>query len=231
MSVTGTINIGHRETVVEAIARALIDYIAKKGLKPGDRLPTERELVDMIGVSRLPLREALCMLKGLGVVEAKQGKGVFVKPLDVAAVFRTLAPLLKVHAGLDKDHLAEVRHSLEGNNAEQAARCRSQENLEAMREALDQMWLHLNDRATYIRHDMEFHQEMARATGNPIYQVFISSIADLFVEIQWLYPNQTQLFQEAADEHERILLALRDGDGEAAKAAVREHITKARKRL
>lgn len=231
MATSEIISIGRRETIVEAIARALIDYIAKKQLGPGDQLPTERELAEMIGVSRLPLREALCMLKGLGVVEAKQGLGVFVKPLDVGAVFQTLSPLLKIYTGLDQDHIAMVRCSLEGDIAELAARLRSNDNLRAMREAIDQMWLHLTDRPAYIKYDMVFHQEMARAAGNPIFQIFVSSIADLFVEIQWLYPNRSDYFEESTDEHEHIFDAIRDGDAPGAKEAVRKHITKARKRL
>lgn len=225
------IDIGQRETVVEAIARALIDYIARKGLQPGSKLPTERELVEMTGASRLPLREALCMLKGLGVLEAKHGKGIYVKPLDIGAVFEALSPLLKVHAGLDKDHIATVRHYLEGGVAEMAALNRTEENLAVMRLAIDQMWVNLAERAVYIRHDMTFHHELGRATHNPIFQALMSCIADLFVEIQWLYPNRTDFFEEATEEHERVFEAVRDGDGPRAKAAIREHILNARKRL
>ncbi|HPP53641.1 MAG TPA: GntR family transcriptional regulator, partial [Thermoguttaceae bacterium] len=66
-------------TLVERIAHGLIQYIAAKGLQPGDRLPSERELVQMVGTSRLPLREAISVLKGLGVLEVKHGKGIFVR--------------------------------------------------------------------------------------------------------------------------------------------------------
>ena len=62
------------ETMVEATARALISFIATNGLKPGDQLPSEPHLVQMTGVSRLPLREALSMLKGLGVVDKAYGR-------------------------------------------------------------------------------------------------------------------------------------------------------------
>lgn len=232
MSTGELIDIGRRETVVEAIAKALIDYIAKKGLQPGDKLPTERELVEMTGASRLPLREALCMLKGLGVVEAKHGKGIYVKPLDIGAVFQALSPLLKVHAGLDKDHIARVRHYLEGGVAEMAALHRTDENLVVMRAAIDQMWVNLAERAVYIKHDMTFHHELGNATGNPIFQALMSCIADLFVEVQWLYPeHRIDFFEEATEEHERIFEAVRDQDGARAKAAIREHILNARKRL
>ncbi len=74
MSLAQTLDTGKRQTVVEAIAQALIRYIASQGLQGGDRLPSERELVKMAGVSRLPLREAICVLKGLGILEARHGK-------------------------------------------------------------------------------------------------------------------------------------------------------------
>lgn len=109
VAVADLIHSGRRETVVEVIAQGLIRYIAEKGLQPGDQLPPERELVGMVGASRLPLREALCVLKGLGIVETRHGKGVFVRPLDLGGVFGMLSPLLRTHAQIDVKHIFEVR--------------------------------------------------------------------------------------------------------------------------
>ena len=64
------LRVRRRETLVESTARALIDFIARNRLAGGDRLPSARELIRMAGVSRLPLREALCMLKGMGIRRA-----------------------------------------------------------------------------------------------------------------------------------------------------------------
>ena len=230
MAVAETIHTEKRRTVVEAIAQALIRYIASKGLKPGDRLPPERELVKMVGASRLPLREALCVLKGLGIVEARHGKGVFIRPLDLAAVFGMLSPLLKTHARIDVKDLFEARLHLEASVAELAAASRSPAHLDALRQTVRGMRDNLSNRPAYIEHDMAFHQEMALAAGNPIFHVFMASITDLLAELQLLYRDKVEARRRAVTEHERILAAVVAGHGPGAKAAMQEHLRNAMKR-
>ena len=231
MSVAETIDTGRRETVVEAIAQGLIRYIAEKGLKAGDRLPPERELVQMVGASRLPLREALCVLKGLGIVEARHGKGVFVKPLDLGAIFGMLSPLLRTHAEIDIKHIFEVRLHLEAVVAELAAASRSDANLETLGEALAGMRQSVANRPVYVQHDMAFHQELARSTGNPIFHVFMASITDLLGELQFLYRDDVEFRELAVGEHGEILEAVGAGDGPRAKAAMQGHLRHAMQRL
>ncbi|MCH5378003.1 MAG: GntR family transcriptional regulator, partial [Planctomycetes bacterium] len=174
---------GKPETVVEAITEKLIRYIAEHRLKGGDRLPSERDLARMVGASRLPLREAVCVLKGLGIVEARHGKGIFVKQLDPTAVFGMLSPLLRTQAEIDVQHIFEVRLHLEAGIAELAAAHRSEQNLEQMRDALCGMRASIQKRRNYARHDMAFHQELASSTGNPVFRVFMASITDLLSEV------------------------------------------------
>lgn len=232
MALPDTIDIGKRETVPEATAHALIRYIASEGLHAGDRLPSERELVEMTGASRLALREALSILKGLGIVEAKQGKGVFVKPLDLAALFGMLSPLLRAQADIGVEHIFEVRRHLEASIAELAAASRTQENLQALQQALDGMRAHYrDDKRAYIECDMAFHQELARSTGNPIFHVFMASITDLLAEVHKMFPDVFAYRSEAMREHEAILDAVWAQDAQRARAAMLEHIGRARERL
>lgn len=231
MAVADPIAVPRRETLVEAVSQALIRYIAAQGLRGGDRLPSERELVQMTGASRLPLREALCVLKGLGVVEARHGKGIFVKQLDMAALFGMLSPLLKTHAKIDVHQLFEVRLHLEAAVAELAAANRQAENLEALDASLAAMRAAVRTRRTYSQHDMDFHQELARATGNPIFHVFMSSITDLLGELQFRYLDSVEFRQSAIVEHEEILAAVRNGDATAAREGMRRHIFGAMQRI
>lgn len=226
-----TIDTGRRETVVDAIAHGLIRYIAENGLRAGDRLPPERELVQMVGASRLPLREALSVLKGLGIVEARHGKGVFVKPLDLGAIFGMLSPLLRTYARIDIRQIFEVRLHLEASVAELAAHSRSQEHIDALQEALEGMRASVQNRDVYVRHDTAFHQELAKSTGNPIFGVFMASITDLLGELQFLYRDEIEFRELALAEHERILEAVRRRDAGQAKAAMQEHLRNATERL
>lgn len=219
-----TMNIGKRETVVEAVAQALIRYIAANGLKGGDRLPSERELVQMVGVSRLPLREALCILKGLGIVEAQHGKGVFVRQLDVSTVFGMLSPLLKTQGHVKRSDILEVRLHLEPVLAGLAAEHRTEEDLRALKDDLRGMREEALDRRAFVGHDMAFHQALARATGNPVFHVFVASITDLLCEFQLKFPDKMEYREESIRFHESILEAVEGRDAERARSVMLEHI-------
>ncbi len=231
MSVAEVIHTGRRETLVEAIAQGLIRYIAEKGLREGDKLPPERDLVQMVGASRLPLREALSVLKGLGIVESQHGRGVFVKRLDLGAIFGMLSPLLRTHAEIDIRHIFQVRLHLEASVAEVAATSRTDANLAALEEAIAGMGAGLRDRPVYVQHDMAFHQELARSTDNPIFHVFMASITDLLVEVQFLYRDNVDIRRQATAEHAEIVEAVRARDGPRAKAAMEAHIRHAMQRM
>lgn len=231
MTDAGLLAVAPRETLVESIANGLIRYIAENDLRGGDRLPSERELVEMIGASRLPLREALSVLKGLGIVEARHGKGVFVKQLDPAAVFGMLSPLLRVRAGIDARHLFEVRLLLETGIAALAAEHRVDENLEVLENEMDAMRASVRSRPDYAAHDKTFHQELARATGNPVFCVFMASLTDLLAELHERYRDNVDLRTAALDEHQQILDAVRRRDAEAAREAIRRHLVNSLERV
>jgi len=227
VAIAETLPIPRHLTVVEAIAEGLIRYIAENRLQPGDRLPSERRLVEMVGASRLPLREAICVPKGLGLVESKHGKGVFIKRLDVAALFGMLSPLLKTQADIELAHLFEARVYLEGGIAEVAAVHRTDENLEALAETLDGMRRNVHNRRAYVRHDLDFHQELARSTGNPIFHVFLGSILDLLCELQYLYQDSVEIREAAVAEHQEVFDAVTAHDGRRACVAIQKHIRNA----
>ena len=231
MTNTAVLAVAPRETLVESITNALIRYIAENDLRGGDQLPSERELVQMIGASRLPLREAVSVLKGLGILEARHGKGVFVKKLDPAAIFSMLSPLLRVRAGIDLHHLFEVRLLLETGIAALAAEHHADENLEVLENEADAMRASVRNRADFVTHDKTFHQELARATGNPVFRVFTASLTDLLAELHERYRDNVQYRKAALEEHQQILDAVRQRDAEAASAAIRRHLTNALERM
>lgn len=218
-------------TMVETTARALISFIAANGMRPGDQLPSEPQLVQMTGVSRLPLREALSMLKGLGVVEARHGKGVFVKPLDMAATLGMLSPLLRTQADIGIGHIVEVRTHLEPVIAGLAAQQRTAADLATLARCLQQMRDNLGERGRFVEPDMQFHQELARCTRNPLFHVIMGSITDLLCEVQVRYPDNVESRRASLGYHARVLEAVRARDSGAAALAMREHIRNVGERL
>jgi len=223
--------IRHRGTMVETITNDLIRYIARNGLRGGDRLPSERELVGKIGVSRLPLREALSVLKGLGIIEARHGKGIFVKELDPAAIFNMLSPLLKVQAGIEVQHLFEARLLLETGAAELAALHRTEEHLLALEGELEAMRAAIRRRSVYVAHDRAFHQAIAQAAGNPVLVVFMASLTDLLAELHERFRDRIEFRQAAIREHEEIFDAIRRQNAVGAREAIERHLSGALKRI
>ncbi len=231
MATAEILPISPRETVVDAIVRTLVQYIADNRLQAGDRLPSERTLVEMFGASRLPIREALSVLKGLGIIEARHGKGFFVKQLDPAAVFGMLSPLLKIQTAMEQRHLLEARLALELEIAALAAQHRSGEDLDVLDAELDAMRDSIRNRMEYVAHDKAFHRELARATGNPVFCVFMASITDLLTELHDRFRDDLAFRREAIGEHEKIVRAVREADVEAARQAMQHHLANAIERL
>jgi GntR family transcriptional repressor for pyruvate dehydrogenase complex len=219
------------ETMVEATARALISFIATNGLKPGDQLPSEPHLVQMTGVSRLPLREALSMLKGLGVVEARHGKGVFVKPLDMASTFGMLSPLLRAQSEIEIRHIVEVRAHLEPAIASLAAQQRTSADVATLDGCLRRMQENVDERERFVEPDMAFHQELARCTRNPVFHVIMASITDLLCEVQVRYPDNIASRRASLQFHARVMEAVKERDSAAAAQAMTEHIRNVGERL
>jgi len=231
MATAPPLRLPRRETLVDAVAERLIQYIAQEGLRAGDRLPSERELVAMLGASRLPLREALSVLKGLGIIEAQHGKGIFVRQLDMAGVFSMLSPLLRTHAQIDLRHIFQARLLLEGQVAELAAQHRSADDLAALDRAVAGMRESVRQRRVYIELDTAFHQQLARSAGNPIFHVFMCSLTDLLRELQFRYRDRLEYRAAALEEHAEVLEAVRARDARQAGEAMRRHLRHAMERI
>ncbi|MFH1266908.1 MAG: FadR/GntR family transcriptional regulator [Planctomycetota bacterium] len=231
MTETATLETVRRETLVDGVAQALIQFIAAKRLKPGDRLPTQRELAEMMGVSQLALREALGMLKALGIIEPRHGSGIFVRQMDISTIFGMLSPLLRTVADVSVEQIGKARFHLEPLVAELAAANRTEQNLEVLGDSLEGMQASTFEMLTYIGHDAAFHQELARSTGNSIFHVVMASITDLVREVRLLHPDNRKLYEFAVEEHQRVLEAVRDRNGPSAAVAMREHIRAGAERM
>ncbi|HOM18848.1 MAG TPA: FCD domain-containing protein [Thermoguttaceae bacterium] len=142
-------------------------------------------------------------------------------------MFGKLSPLLRIQGGLDLPAVVEVRIYLEGSIAQIAALRRGPENLQKLEAYLEAMRANLEDRSEYARHDMAFHQEMARCTGNPIFHVLIATIGDLIYELQYMYRDSVESRRRAIDEHQAILDAIRQGQPDQARSAMLQHLENA----
>lgn len=196
-------------------------------LRVGDRLPSERELSELFGVSRTAVRDAVNALREKGLVEVRPGKGTFIA--DVADrssdVVRDSLGLM-VGARLDQGlaDLIQVRAILEPEIAALAAACASQEDLETLQSALDIMESGLDDADVFIEADLDFHLALAKATRNPLIPILIDPIIDLLRDQRRRMSMVAGGSERGQFHHRHIFAAVLRRDPIAARKAMTAHM-------
>ena len=213
----------------------LIQQIGEGQFQPGDKLPTESAIMQAQGVSRTVVREAISRLQASGYVETRHGIGTFVLER------RAETPLLIDPATITtlKDVLAmlELRISLEVESAGLAAERRSKEQLQAMWALLETMRAGVEQPDQAVNADLELHLLIARSTGNRYFSDIMSYLGTVMIprtrlNSAYLAHDDQQRYQRRLDaEHEAIVKAIENGEVEAARSAMRLHLSNSRERL
>ena len=211
-----------RNKVYEDVARQLERLILKK-LKPGDKLPSERELSEMLGVSRSSIRDAIRSLELVGMVEPRQGAGTIVKEVTADAVVNPLANALKLKEELVGE-LLDFRRMLEPPLAARAATHATVEDTSEMEEILNRQEEKLRRGESTIPEDTEFHYAIALASGNSVVLKVLDIIMDMLRDSRERSLQVEGRPQKSLTGHRRVLAAIKRHDAEAAKDAMRRHI-------
>jgi GntR family transcriptional regulator, transcriptional repressor for pyruvate dehydrogenase complex len=212
-----------KQKTYELIADQLLGEIGTR-LHPGDTFPTERELTESFKVGRSSVREGLRMLESRGVIRSV-GNGTFVVAELRSPLNRSLALLLSLEEGNLRE-LYELRRMLEGEAAALAAARRSDDDLEAMAAAVEDMAQGLDDRDAYASADVRFHVAVAAATGNRVALHAMHAIRELLeraLEQVYGIPGSATC---SLEQHREILGAIRAGDAEEARGRMRRHLTR-----
>ena len=221
-------------TLAEEAVSNLSERIQQGLLKPGDKLPTESEIMAALGVSRTVVREALSRLQASGLVETRHGIGTFVlaRSTENGSPFR-IDPAT-MGTAMDVLAMLEFRVSLEAEAASLAASRRSDEQLAAMRQALDELKRTAAGGEDSVGADFEFHLVIARATGNRYFTDIMGHLGTMVIPRSRLHVSaqeREQYLERVNIEHENIYDAIERRDPEGAKAAMRMHLTNSRERL
>lgn len=224
-----------RETLTEQLVKALTERIHAGRLKPGDRLPSEQELIEEFSVSRTVVREAISSLKATGLVASQQGVGAFVLQADASPSFRIDGTSLN----LVKDVIAvlELRTGLEADAAALAAQRRTDAHLKAMRDALDRMAAAIDASEDAVAPDFDFHRTIAEATGNRHFTHLFSYLGSLLIPrariqtFRYFATDRTEYLRRVNLEHEDIYQAIKRQDVDSARSAMRLHLSNSRERL
>ncbi len=213
-----------RSSTSELVIREILNSIKTNRLKPGDKLPPERELTEMFGVGRSTLREAISALVLVGYLEVVQGRGTFLKkdfqPHNVSAL-----ELSDVYAATSIIDLLEAREILECNAVKLAARRAGVEDARAFRNALSKMKSAVDDVARFSEYDLDLHMAIARATGNVMIFEIMKLILKRVYKQYGRFKHQT-LFQtdKAIETAEEIISCVVNGDEERASKHMQVHL-------
>jgi GntR family transcriptional repressor for pyruvate dehydrogenase complex len=224
----------HRN-LAQGVVAYIADGIRDGALSPGDKLPTESEIMRILGVSRTVVREAISHMQAANMVETRHGIGTFVleppPPNTLGIDTNTVVTMRDVLA------LLELRISLESEAAGLAAVRRSDTQLQQLRAALDTFQASVRGGGETVPSDLQFHLLVAQASGNRYFHDILSHLGTNIIPRSRL--NSAKLakddpkvyMERVINEHEDIYNAIARQDAEAARAAIRTHLSNSRERL
>ncbi|WP_134678727.1 FadR/GntR family transcriptional regulator [Paracoccus ravus] len=210
------------------VADQIMALVASQELAPGERLPSERDLAELLSVSRPSLREALIALEVEGQVEIRMGSGIYVgagPAAGGAAPIDAEGPL----------EILQARSIVEAAIAEEAARHASPELIARLDDNLREMGAALEDRPRLVALDGQFHILIAAGVGNSVLanftqQIYEKRLSALFMEFSSRFEGP-RTWRLALSEHGAIRDAIADGDAPAAREAMRHHLSESQRRF
>ena len=213
-----------RERLYQEIVEHVQTEILAGRLKPGDRIPAERELALHFAVSRAAVREAIKSLAEKGLLEVQVGKGSFVAALSTDQVVESMSLLLRDAHELPES-LQDARAILEVPIARLAARNRGPEHLARLDELLRAMESQRNLSHAFISADSDFHHELARATGNRVLDILSRTLITLLRSERIFMVGFRDEIHGAIGSHRVIFEAVERRDEDGAAAAMAAHLS------
>ncbi len=212
-----------RELVAEKVIEGIIEYITLNELKPGDKLPTERELSERFSVGRPAIREALCALSVMRVINIIQGDGIYFSDMSGAFLFNPFK--LYMDLGIvSTDDLFEVWIFLEADTAGLAASRITPEQMERLKAALQKSSEGIESEKVFKLADTELHEIICEASGNPLLIGMMASIKELVEKVRTITTKYREIRILAHAAHEKICAALLAHESEDARKYMEEHL-------
>jgi GntR family transcriptional regulator, transcriptional repressor for pyruvate dehydrogenase complex len=205
------------------IVQKLLELIRVRSLKPGDKLPPERELSELMKVSRPSLREALKSLEMMSIINIRQGSGAFVNKLEPESVVEHLDIVFTLDDTLYHD-LFKARRVLESAIAGMAAENISDGELKEIEDNIKGAASAIRKPREFLELDFKLHSLILKASRNRILPVFIQSINKLNLMMREKTNGYLKIRRSSVHDHQSILEALRARDPDSAAKAMEEHL-------
>jgi GntR family transcriptional repressor for pyruvate dehydrogenase complex len=213
-----------RSVIPQSIAERILGLVQSGKLKPGQRLPSERELALQLKVSRPSLREALRALHLMRVLEIQPGAGVFVSSLEPEHLAGTLEVLFQLLVDVSYLQVLETRLAIEPVITALAVTRITDDQLEVLRACRDASLALLDDPSGFVRNDIQLHERIVQACGNPLLISIYTSVSNLAVETRQRTVEIPGVRRVVSDHHSNIVEAFEARDPMAASAAMEQHL-------
>ena len=219
----------NKKSTLETIIQQIKNQIKKGILKPGEKLPSERKLSDLLGVSRASVREAIQALAFSGYLEVIQGKGTYI--LEIATKYDEIVNFFSEFSNYSLDYLMEARIMLEGEFARLAALNANQEEIDLVERIFNEI-ASSEDLNSFVVKDLEFHLTIAKATHNPIMNGLMKIIGEmLYKETRKIIEISGDTRKNTIETTRNLVQAIKQRNAEKAKELMSEHIRNIRASL
>jgi DNA-binding FadR family transcriptional regulator len=219
-----------RRKLYQDVLDRLMARIESGEIAAGDQLPSERELMEFYGVGRVAVREALQELARSGIVEISHGERARVVVPTARLLIEQIAGgarhLLRMEPKT-LDHLKEARLFLEVGMVRMAAQNATAEDVQKLRDRLEIHRASLANLDQFLKRDMEFHREIARISGNPIFPAIVEALFDWASEYYQTIVRAPGAESLTLIEHQKVIEAIERKDQDAAERAVTDHLNRA----
>lgn len=225
-----TIDPIRRRKLSDEVRERLLAEINDGDLRPGDPLPSERELMALYGVGRPAIREAMQSLASLGLIDVRHGERPRLAPPRLDLLSEQLALAMRHVLTHDDTILAQLKQArllVETGTARLAAESRTQEGLDALRDALAHQLLARHDPQDFMRRDSDFHATLAGLSGNVLLASVVRAVFDWMARFHTHAVHSSGLERLTLAEHEAIVEAVAAGDPDRAAEAMRLHLMRA----
>lgn len=216
-----------RSKLHELVSQKLEDMIRAGDLKPGDRLPSERDIMTAYGIGRPAVREAFLSLQSKGFITTESGRRARVTVPSVDNVFTTLDSVVGMVITKQErlKDLFDARRFIEAAMARHAARVIDKAHQNELRSALEENRRAIGDRSRFMESDIEFHRILFRVSDNVVFDAVHTAVVNWLME-RWDKIERNEATEKLAYQgHLQIWNAVSRGDPDAAEKAMNKHLT------
>jgi len=212
-----------KRVLPEQISARLLSLIKERSLRPGDKLPPERELAAMMEVSRPSLREALQALSILNVIEIRQGNGTYITSLEPSLLVEHLDFVFSLDDSTFLE-LLEARKVLEAGTVALAAQRITDDEIAELETCLAKSHKSVEDYQAFLQTDLDLHERITEAARNPVLTRIMAAVSQLGIASRRRTVEIPGVPEQVLEDHRAIVIALKTRDPEAARQVMLQHL-------